>query len=268
MIGYLGFEKSFTNLAAMTFYSNDELRSYKNIHHLLTALRQHKIDGFVVPMNYYLDGTTKTILDMVFDNEFHIAREIVTSNQYRLVSKNPKMSDIRRIIGSKESFICTELSLQQELKNYKEIIEASPLKALQYLEKMEDDVAVLVPKFMLSGDVHVLLDDINDIQKKKTKYYLIQKTLEVQRYHNKTIIVCAPRIDSSGSLYDILHEFAIRNINLSKIESKVDATTQGTFLFYLEFDGNIEENHIVKMIDILQYKTSYLKILGSFFSKK
>ena len=92
--------------------------------------------------------------------------------------------------------------------------------------------------------MNILLYDIGDKKNNVTRFILVTKTLEVAGFHNKCSIVCSPKINQSGALYDILHEFAIRGIGLSKIESRPKKDLLGEYVFYIDLEGNIEDELI------------------------
>ena len=118
------------------------------------------------------------------------------------------------------------------------------------------------------GDLNVLLENVRDSKYNSTRFIYITKSLEVIGFHNKTSIVCAAKANMPGALYDILHEFAIRNIDLAKIESRPRKSVLGEYLFYIDFYGNIDNPEIKQALEVIKYKTDMLRILGSYYSKK
>ncbi len=62
----------------------------------------------------------------------------------------------------------------------------------------------------------------------------------------------------------MLAEFASRNINLTRIESRPTRKMLGDYLFFIDFTGHLEQPQIKEIITGLKQKTSHLKILGSY----
>ena len=57
------------------------------------------------------------------------------------------------------------------------------------------------------------------------------------------------------------------------IKSKYCTTTikkdlLGEYVFYIDLEGNIEDELIKEALDIIKFKATYLKIIGSYYTKK
>jgi prephenate dehydratase len=81
---------------------------------------------------------------------------------------------------------------------------------------------------------------------------------------DKTSIVCFLKQDRPGSLFNILKEFADRDINLTRLESRPAKKDLGDYVFSIDLDGHLHDKEVYAAIDVLR-KTVYLvKILGSY----
>jgi prephenate dehydratase len=67
-----------------------------------------------------------------------------------------------------------------------------------------------------------------------------------------------------GALYEILGEFASKNIDLTKIESRPTKKALGDYVFYIDIQGHIEDKMIKDTISKIKGKVGMLKILGSY----
>jgi prephenate dehydratase len=268
MIGYLGPIHSFTYQAASTFYVQNELKSFSNLHLLFEALKEDKVEGIVVPIENAIEGTVNLVQDSIYDYGFHINREIVIDIKLSLISKNNDLSKIKYVVSNTHALAQCRNTLHNEIGKYTEVSSDSTSKAVKKLNDLDDDYAALASSTNDLGELNILLNDCQDYEGNKTRFVFVKKGLEVIAFHNKTSIVCAPYIERSGALYDILHEFAIRGINLTKIESRPKKDELGQYLFFIDIDGNIDDKFVKEALDLIKYKTGYLRILGSYFSKK
>ena len=268
MIGYLGPENSFTYFAASSFYVQRELVSYKNIFRLFEALKNDEVIGIVVPIENSIDGSITEVLDKLTESDFHINREIVTDIELSLISKNRDIKKVKNIISNPHALAECRNTLRKKLGKYREITTTSTSAAIKKLAKQDDTYGAIASKHAAKSNLNVLLNDIRDSKYNSTRFIFITKSLEVIGFHNKTSIVCAPKKNQPGALYDILHEFAIRNIDLAKIESRPRKRVLGEYLFYVDFYGNIEDDLVKEALEVIKYKTDLLRILGSYYSKK
>ena len=67
-----------------------------------------------------------------------------------------------------------------------------------------------------------------------------------------------------GALFKSLSVFALRDIDLVKIESRPLRGSPWKYLFYLDFEGNIEEERCQRAIGHLREIATFLRILGSY----
>ena len=67
----------------------------------------------------------------------------------------------------------------------------------------------------------IVAEDVEDHPENQTRFVLVARTrVPAPTGHDKTSIVCFQRADHPGSLHGILGQFAARNINLTKLESR------------------------------------------------
>ena len=81
--------------------------------------------------------------------------------------------------------------------------------------------------------------------------------------NSKTSIVYASR-NIPGALFKSLSVFALRDIDLYKIESRPIPGSPWEYLFYLDFNGDIRDEVSQLAINHLKEIASFLKVLGSY----
>ena len=74
------------------------------------------------------------------------------------------------------------------------------------------------------------------------------------------------QVDGSrpGSLYHILGEFAEREVNLTKIESRPARTGLGAYLFFLDMEGGAGEPRVQSALQAVEKRSIWFKNLGSY----
>ena len=70
--------------------------------------------------------------------------------------------------------------------------------------------------------------------------------------------------DGPGILSESLTEFAARNINLVKIESRPNKRRLGRYVFLVDIDGHRDTPEVKQALESLHKKVSMLKIFGSY----
>ena len=82
--------------------------------------------------------------------------------------------------------------------------------------------------------------------------------------HDKTSVVVFQRANEPGSLLAILNEFAARNIDLSRLESRPTRRVLGDYCFLLDFEGHIGDEVVADCLRDLKMKQGDIKFLGSY----
>ena len=80
---------------------------------------------------------------------------------------------------------------------------------------------------------------------------------------DKTSIIFSAKHEP-GSLYHALGEFAKRNINLTRIESRPTKKTAWEYNFYLDFEGHRTEPKCAEALKALEKYAIFVKVLGSY----
>ena len=80
----------------------------------------------------------------------------------------------------------------------------------------------------------------------------------------KTSIVFIPEKNQTGILFRMLGVFALRDIDLLKIESRPNPLSPFEYWFYVDFVGAVGESKVDKALDHLREMAAQLKVLGSY----
>jgi prephenate dehydratase len=70
--------------------------------------------------------------------------------------------------------------------------------------------------------------------------------------------------DKPGSLFNILKEFAEREINLTRLESRPAKKDLGDYVFLIDMEGHVHDRVIYEALESLRNKVYLVKLLGSY----
>jgi prephenate dehydratase len=111
--------------------------------------------------------------------------------------------------------------------------------------------------------LETLAENIETNPNNYTKFFIISKKKAERALKNKTSMVFSIK-NIPGALYNILGAFAARNINLSKLESRPSREKPWEYIFYVDFEGHIEDKICQEALAEFQEKTNFIRILGSY----
>jgi prephenate dehydratase len=109
----------------------------------------------------------------------------------------------------------------------------------------------------------VLKEDIQSELENYTRFFVLEKNPSPVPGADKTSIVFAAK-NVPGALHRCLGEFASRNVNLTKLESRPRRSKPWVYVFYADFEGSIDEPNCHAAIGGLIKTAAFVKILGSY----
>ena len=107
-------------------------------------------------------------------------------------------------------------------------------------------------------------EGIQDNPNNTTRFVILAKEDHEFTGNDKTSICFSFGEDRPGILYMVMGEFASRNINLAKVESRPNKETLGRYIFLMDLEGHRTEPHLSDALQKVNENTSFMKILGSY----
>ncbi|GAH52533.1 unnamed protein product, partial [marine sediment metagenome] len=109
----------------------------------------------------------------------------------------------------------------------------------------------------------VLAREIEDNPNNFTRFLILSKHDSPPSGNDKTSIAFSVK-HKPGTLHESLKEFATRNINLIKIESRPTRQKPWEYNFYVDLEGHRDEKVFQEALESLENATLFVKVLGSY----
>ena len=113
----------------------------------------------------------------------------------------------------------------------------------------------------------ILQGHLEDHHENFTRFLLLSRSASVSRLANKISIVFSTQ-NLPGALFKCLSVFALRDIDLSKMESRPLRGRPWEYFFYLDFFGNVKEERCRNALAHLAEVTNFLRVLGCYEGAK
>jgi prephenate dehydratase len=104
---------------------------------------------------------------------------------------------------------------------------------------------------------------IEDMPNNYTRFFVVGRGEPPHAERCKTSLVFAVP-NTPGTLYQAMGEFATRNVNLTKLESRPRRNRPWQYVFYLDLDGHWQDPQISAAIVSLLNRAAFVKLLGSY----
>ena len=271
IVGILGPRGTFTEDAAMAYFpAAIELKSFQTIPEIFDAVEEGEISHGVVAIENSLEGSIGITLDSLLETDAKISGEIILPVIHCLAAKpGTKLENIKTIISHPHALA----QVQQFIKNKFPKIELrqglSTAEAAKFVSQSKSkNIAAICSKTAakLYG-LNVLAENIQEGDN-ITRFIILSKFDQKFTGDDKTSIVFGLKANRPGELYKILKEFAIRNINLTKIESRPSKRALGDYFFFVDMEGHAQERVIAEAFKNVRKKIAFLKVLGSYPKSK
>ena len=269
-IAFLGPEGTFTE-EALTKYRKG-LKEYEKmpvstIQDVIKSVDRGEAFQGVVPIENSIEGSVNITQDILtFESDAKIIGEITIPIKHHLIGKKgTKIKNIKKILSHPHATAQCRIFLASRCSDCEIIAANSTAEAVKKLLNSENDTAAIGTKIAAGiYNLEILFSDIEDNKQNKTRFVIIGTIIPPKTGNDKTSIVCFLKKDKPGSLFNILKEFADRNINLTRLESRPAKKDLGDYVFMIDMEGHIHDKTIYEAIESLRNKVYLVKILGSY----
>jgi prephenate dehydratase len=265
-VGFLGPLGTYSEEAALV-YDKTADRLYPTITGVGEAVAAGEIDEGVVPIENSLEGPVTFTLDLLIAQPtLFIRGEIDLQIEHYLLAKPGTVpAEIKVIYSHPQALGQCRQYLE---KNYPQ---AEQMASLSTVLCVTDSFESKVPAAAISPrraselyDVDILDRGIQDVANNVTRFAVIGISDHAPTGDDKTSMAFTLEKDSPGLLHRVLGEFADRDINLLKIESRPTKQLLGEYIFLLDCVGHREESPMKEALAALSDPISMLRILGSY----
>jgi len=282
-VGYLGPEGTFSEEASHLYTKkvpNARLIPYGTFFDVLFAVDKGVIDEAVMPIENSVEGTVGIVTDMLAaDVNLMIRQEIILPvYQYLIARPKVKMSQITDIVSHPQPIDQCKGFIRKHLPHAMIHLSHSTAEAAMQVATSLDASSIsgkgrgkkrvfasIGPKASakLYG-LNILAEKINDYPDNMTRFIVVAKKDHERTGDDKTSIVFSAAKDKPGGLYNVLGEFAVRNINLTKIESRPSKRALGDYFFFIDLQGHRTDKPVKEALTKVQRKVAFFKMLGSY----
>lgn len=248
-----------------------DVRYVRHFDEVFEAVEKGEVDYGVLPIVNSTAGDVSDTYDLMGKHNFYICKTIDIHITHVLAAKKgTKLSDVKNVYSHEMAIKqCSEFMHEHNLCG----VEASTTaKGAQLVAKSEDNDCAAICSAMCAemNGLEIIAENISDIKDNYTRFILISNRLEVSQ--NASVISLSLTLPHTpGSLYRLLTRFSYCGLNLLRIESKpmpsgfADMKDDAfDFIFYLDFEGNISDESVVKLLNNLEEEMKYYRFLGNY----
>ena len=266
-IAYLGPPGTYSEQAAKQWNDVDELLPVESIPAVAKSVEVGESYQGVVPIENSIEGGVTFTLDLlIHDSTLSICGEVIVPiNHYLMAQKEIDFESITTVFSHPQSLGQCRQFLLNNIPQAILVASLSNAKAVEeMLDSTPNSAAISSERSANLYGATVLQKNVEDNPNNETRFVILSHDDHEITLNDKTSLCFEFDGDSPGILSESLTEFAARNINLVKIESRPNKRRLGRYVFLVDIDGHRKTVEVKQALDSLQKKVSMLKIFGSY----
>lgn len=250
-----------------------ELVIYSEIFDALNAVEENRIDAAFVPVENSLEGSVNITLDtLAHSDNFIVTRELIYPVHNFLMSKSGvELSSVKKVFSHSQPISQCRKFLQKNLPHAEIILTSSTARAAEMVaqsEISEGYAAICSERAGEFNGLQILAEEIQDNLSNSTRFLEVRrrpKNFNVyETFGDKNFIICQIDGSRAGALYEVLGEFARRNVNMTRIESRPARTELGAYIFFFDLEVDNFRQRLFESVEAVRSKSIWLKNLGIF----
>jgi prephenate dehydratase len=271
LIAYQGEPGAYSEIAALRFGEPLPCESFDDV---FTAVTEGNADYAAIPIENSLGGSIHQNYDLLLRRPVVILAETFVKVEHCLlglvgssVESATKAMSHPQALAQCHNFFATHPNIKAEAAydtagSAKMISESGDRRALAIASKRAGELYGL----------DILRENLADEEWNITRFFCIarEENAGISQLKNspdtssqKTSIVFALP-NEQGSLFRALATFALRGIDLAKIESRPSRKKAFEYLFYVDFIGHRENQNVHNALENLREFATMVKVLGSY----
>ena len=266
-VAYLGPQGTFSEEAAILFAPESERLPYPSIRDAAMAAESRETDEAVLPIENSIEGAVNMTLDyLIHDSTLSIVGELVLPiGQCLIVTEGSRREDIETIRSHPQALAQCRRFLERNFSNTKLIASISTAGAVEEaLNEGRTSAAIGNRRAADLFGASVLESGIEDNPNNSTRFVAMGRNSPPASGDDKTSICFGFDSDAPGQLYGVLGEFADREINLAKIESRPTRHELGRYVFLVDLLGHQQDQRVRDTIEAVDRRVSQLRVFGSY----
>jgi prephenate dehydratase len=287
-VGYLGPEGTFSEEALLASAGKDAVEPVPlaTIYDTVMALRRGELDWALVPIENSLEGSISVTLDLLAGeaDDVRIVGEALLRVRHSLIAGEPlELAEIETVFTHPQVPGQCTVFLRNELSHAQILPASSTAEAVRIVagartsDGGQPGRAALGT--VLAAEIYggiVLREGVEDREDNETRFVWLARAGDSSQAPpmrdpgdggwKTSLVFWGPGADSPGWLVRCLDEFARREINLTKIESRPRRERLGSYMFFAEVIGSSTDAPIAAALEGVGGLCEEVRVLGSYRS--
>ena len=271
LIAYQGVEASYSHAAARTHFaaSPREVRyfGYTSFGAALDAVMRDDAELAFLPVENSVVGSITETYDLLSRADLHLVGEEIFRVEHCLLALEQVPLGLIRRIGSHPQALAQCSTFLEALQDCRVEMEEDTARAAMLVAESGDlsRGAIASEEAATRYGLQVLKRSVANQKEVYTRFVVIArkpKTADPRLPHKTSLLLTTTH--AQGALARCLDALAQQGVNLTKLESRPSPERPWQYLFYMDFEGGLHEEHVAKALQELTAHAEAVRVLGSY----
>jgi len=268
-IAYQGEPGAYSEAAALRFSPHAETLPCESFDDVFAAVSGAKVTHGILPIENSIGGSIHRNYDLLLEHELPVVAEVLLQVSHNLLAyPGATIGDIRKVYSHPQGLAQCEGFLSS-LKGVEIVATYDTAGSAKMIrdQGLRDAAAIASARAAEVFNLSILESGIQDYKENITRFILISKTSSDPEKADKTMIVFTLP-NTPGALFKALSVFALRDIDLTKLESRPVRGRAFEYLFYADIAVPRQDLQCTRALVHLAEFARSMRTLGSYASWK
>lgn len=263
-VACFGSAGSNTHLALMKLYPDCIPVFYGRFSEVFEALENKNANYGIIPIENSSAGSVIDVYDLMLQYRFYIVSAADVKISHCIAGlESAELFDIKEVYSKDQAL--SQCSKFIDVHNLSAIpYESTSTAAKMVAESGDKSISAICSEYAANEyGLKIFSKDIQNDKGNCTRFIVISRKPIISADADK-ISLCFSVPHVKGSLCSVLSRFSSHGLNLTKIESRPMIGKSFEYLFYLDFTGNAQSEHIKKLLCSLSEELPEFSFLGNY----
>jgi len=264
-IAYLGPEGTFSQAAVLKQFGHDvPLNGCASIDDVFMEVEAGAADFGVVPVENSTEGAINNTQDCLVESNVRIVGEVIVPiEQNLMLQHNADITKIQTIASHSQSLAQCRDWLSS---NWAETAQLECASNAAAAKLASDDNTVAAIAGAVAADIYgleIAEAQIQDQKHNSTRFLVLANSTTQSSGSDKTSILIYTE-NKPGALFRVLEPFEMLQVSLTKIETRPSKKEVWEYVFFIDFEGHVDDEVIQQLFTRLGHCSAEIKVLGSY----
>lgn len=265
-VAYQGERGAFSEEAARGFFgSRARLLPKESFKDVFEYASKHPSYYGIVPIENSVYGSVHQNYDLLLRHRLHIVGEVKLRIKLHLMAlPGVPLKGVRAVYSHPQALGQCEEYLRS-LKGVNVVAYYDTAGAAKMIREQQrrDVAAIASARAARAYRLSIIRRNVESNHHNFTRFIVLSQKPDRAKQPEKTSLVFAVK-DVPGALFKALAVFALREINMLKIESRPHVGKPWEYLFYLDVEGSPSEERLRQALNHLDELTTFVRVLGAY----